>query len=152
MITSIQSSTTFLQECTLCFSSVHPMGQLITKPVDQGCDIDVLGFFYVSVHWRFVSYQYAESAVLNPGKIVLKISLKLTPYSVQSVKTIEINIFMHICVSHLSFKCKCEGQGISRRKLFLLFSSPMHISYINSYNRLYNILKTEKNRCVTRLG
>lgn len=118
------------------------MGQLITKPVDQGCDIDVLGFFYVSVYWRFVSYQYAGSAVHNPGKIVYQISLKLTPYSVQSVKTIEINMFMHKCVSHLSFKCKCENQGISPRK-FLFFSNLMRISYINSYNRLYNILKTE---------
>lgn len=61
------------------------MGQLITKLVDQGCDIDVLGFFYVSLHWWFVSYQYAGSAVLDPGKIVLKFSLKLTPYRVQSV-------------------------------------------------------------------
>lgn len=86
MITSIQSSTTFLQECTLCFSSVLPMGQLITKPMDQGCDIDALGFFYVSVHWRLASYQYAGSAVLNPGKIVIKMSLKLTPCSVLSIK------------------------------------------------------------------
>lgn len=86
MITSIQSSTTFLRECTLCFSSVLPMGQLITKPMDQGCDIDVLGFFYASVHRRLVRYQYAGSAVLNPGKIVIKISLKLTLYSVLSIK------------------------------------------------------------------